>query len=148
MAVRSPERTRLRRPLPTATDLVAVAAGGALVASLVLPADHIEEGPVLCPFRFLTGLPCPGCGMTRAWVYAAHGRLEESLAVNPFGVVAMVVGLALVVAVARARIRRAPQPDLDVLVRRPWALVLVGAWLAYSAVRLVTEIVAPGTFVV
>ena len=25
-----------------------------------------------CPFRFLFGISCPGCGMTRAWLYVLH----------------------------------------------------------------------------
>lgn len=29
----------------------------------------------LCPFRALTGLPCPGCGMTHAFVCLGHGNL-------------------------------------------------------------------------
>jgi hypothetical protein len=31
-----------------------------------------------CPFRNLTGIPCPGCGMSRAWLAAL--RLEWGLA--------------------------------------------------------------------
>ncbi|MFW6054018.1 MAG: DUF2752 domain-containing protein, partial [Persicimonas sp.] len=41
-------------------------------------------GTVLCPFRRLTGLSCPGCGMTRACVLLAHGELSSSLTTHPF----------------------------------------------------------------
>lgn len=34
----------------------------------------------LCPFKALTGLPCPGCGMTHAFL--ALGRLDFSGAWN------------------------------------------------------------------
>jgi len=38
---------------------------------------------VLCPFRQLTGLPCPGCGMTRALNALAHGQWELALSFHP-----------------------------------------------------------------
>jgi len=41
--------------------------------------------PGLCIFRNTTGLPCPGCGLTRAFVSAAHGNLALSLYFHRLG---------------------------------------------------------------
>ena len=32
-----------------------------------------HDGAALCPFRALTGVPCPLCGATRAFVYFFNG---------------------------------------------------------------------------
>jgi hypothetical protein len=37
---------------------------------------------ILCPFRLLTGLPCPGCGMTRAFCAIGHGELWRAVRFN------------------------------------------------------------------
>ncbi|MFB9315399.1 DUF2752 domain-containing protein [Nocardioides plantarum] len=122
---------------PVTTVLVAAGAAAALGAAFWISPDHVEDGPVICPFRRLTGLPCPGCGLTRSWVYLAHGQWHDSVAAHPFGPVAVAMAVALVVSVVVALVRRGPLPDLDVLVRRPWVVAVVGAWLAFGAVRLV-----------
>ena len=36
-----------------------------------------------CPFHFLTGLNCPGCGSLRALHAVLHGRLVEAFCCNP-----------------------------------------------------------------
>lgn len=36
-----------------------------------------------CPFLYLTGLYCPGCGSLRAIHHLLHGNLLHSLAFNP-----------------------------------------------------------------
>jgi hypothetical protein len=36
-----------------------------------------------CPFRFLTGLQCPGCGSTRALHQILHGHFEAAFMLNP-----------------------------------------------------------------
>jgi Protein of unknown function (DUF2752) len=47
-------------------------------------ADHAEHGPILCPLRGLVGLPCPGCGLTRAFCALSQGDLGSALAFNAF----------------------------------------------------------------
>lgn len=53
-----------------------------------------------CAFYASTGLPCPGCGLTRSVMALLHGRLQESFLLHPFGwlllagmVFALVVGI-------------------------------------------------------
>ena len=36
-----------------------------------------------CPIKFMTGLSCPGCGMSRAWLAAATLHFEEAFAYHP-----------------------------------------------------------------
>lgn len=37
-----------------------------------------------CPFFHALGLPCPGCGMTRASVFLAHGELKQAMVMHAF----------------------------------------------------------------
>ncbi len=39
-----------------------------------------------CPMVVITGLPCPGCGMTRSLFFLITGRLERSLWIHPMGI--------------------------------------------------------------
>jgi hypothetical protein len=38
----------------------------------------------LCTFKQITGRPCPGCGMTRAFCSISHARFSEAFHFNPF----------------------------------------------------------------
>jgi hypothetical protein len=62
-----------------------------LAASPLLSPHTAASGPVLCPFRRITGMPCPGCGMTRSFVALAHGDLGAALASNRLGPLLMAV---------------------------------------------------------
>jgi hypothetical protein len=73
----------MSRPVPF------YAVASAAYAAVVLQAAHPvlpEAGPNLCPFRMLIGLPCPGCGMGHAVVYALRGDLSASFAAHPLGI--------------------------------------------------------------
>jgi len=58
----------------------------ALSFLLPLPSHGAILGmPSPCPFFHLTGLPCPGCGLTRAFVCIAHGHGSEAFHWHPLG---------------------------------------------------------------
>ena len=42
-----------------------------------------------CPFRWLTGLQCPGCGSTRALHQILHGHFEAAFMLNPLVMVGL-----------------------------------------------------------
>lgn len=50
-----------------------------------------------CVFRLMTGIPCPGCGMTRAWLAALRLDFAAAFAYHPlFWVVPIAFALAFV----------------------------------------------------
>jgi len=119
------------------TEVLAAAGVVALGSSFLFSPEHIEDGPVICPFRRLTGLPCPGCGLTRSWTYLTHGWWQDSLHAHPFGPLLALVAVLLAVAVVRARVRRTPPPSLDRLVRHPVSVAVIVVWLGWAVVRAV-----------
>jgi hypothetical protein len=40
-------------------------------------------GGTLCLFRRVTGIPCPGCGLSHGFVHLAHGDFLAAIADNP-----------------------------------------------------------------
>lgn len=78
-----------------------------------------EQQFVLCPFRALTHLPCPGCGMTRAFCALAHGEFWRAIKLNALSpllfLVAMVAWARAAATVLRAErcrlfLARLPRP--------------------------------------
>jgi hypothetical protein len=80
------------RTWPAPVGLGVAALAGCIALGLVGTGD---DGPVLCPFREVTGLDCPGCGMTRAVAHVSRGRVGTALDYNLFLVVLIPVLLYL-----------------------------------------------------
>lgn len=66
-------------------------------AFIIEPADS-ETSPIrlgrvplpdVCIFKGITGLPCPGCGLTRSIVTAMHGDLDKSFAYHRIGLLTL-----------------------------------------------------------
>ena len=117
---------------------IAATALPCLAVACAVPPSTIEDGPVVCPFRLATGLPCPGCGMARSWVAFGHGDLDAAVAHHPLGPALFVLEAAAVAAVAARALRRAAPVDIASLAGRRPALAVAGAWCAWWAVALVT----------
>lgn len=50
-----------------------------------------------CPIRYLTGVPCPTCGMTRSFMAIARGDLGAAIQYHWFGPLLFTVGLVAIV---------------------------------------------------
>ena len=48
-------------------------------------AEQIESQQSLCPFKMLTGFPCPGCGITKSLMFLYEGNIHKSLYYHLFG---------------------------------------------------------------
>jgi len=59
--------------------LIRTAALGCILTGSYGYYPYCLDGPIVCPFRLMTGLPCPTCGLTRAFCFLAHGRIADSL---------------------------------------------------------------------
>jgi Protein of unknown function (DUF2752) len=46
---------------------------------------HLETDQSLCPFKMLTGFPCPGCGITKSLVYFYEGDIYKSIGYHILG---------------------------------------------------------------
>ena len=61
--------------------------------SVVLPPQGL--GISVCWFQALSGLPCPGCGLTRSVTHLSHGGFESAVRLHPFGVIVWLLALVL-----------------------------------------------------
>lgn len=61
--------------------LFALFAGACVIFYLFNPGQHSFFLP--CPFKYITGYNCPGCGSQRALHQLAHGNLRTAFSLNP-----------------------------------------------------------------
>ena len=99
-----------------------------LLGAVVLPGRTLDGASVLCPFRRLTGLPCPACGLTRSWQAVGHGRLGEGFEQHPLGPLAFT-------AAAWFAVDDAAEARLAAVDRR-WAAAAVALWITVWFWRL------------
>ena len=101
--------------------LAAIAAAAVLIAA----ADRLGY---VCPFRVLTRLPCPGCGMTRAWLSLLHGDLSAAFRFHPFF---WAVPVLLVFLLTDGRPTGRPKID------RAVPIAVAGGWILFALLRMV-----------
>jgi hypothetical protein len=100
----------------------------ALVAGATLWGACTHRDICLCAFRGATGLPCPGCGGTRATVSLLRGDVVGALAWNPLvTVVVCFLAMSLLLRLAAGR-----KVEIN-LGRRHNAIVLAGAIVLLAA---------------
>ncbi|MGI9515873.1 MAG: DUF2752 domain-containing protein [Pirellulaceae bacterium] len=108
--------------------LIAVATIGLVTWSLQIAPGDVRLVP--CPFHSVTGVECPGCGMTRACTAIGQGRPVDAWHHHPlaFGLIMLAVGFALTPTLCRQgwqRLHRVGQ----ILVLSVATMAVFGVWL-------------------
>ena len=88
---------------------------------------------ITCPIKYVTGISCPGCGMSRACFSAVRGEFADAFAYHPLWV-ALPVAIPLL-AVLKLKRPRAFTPTLIAC-----ALVMIAVWL-YRLIAMDTPVV-------
>lgn len=135
----APDFTEERLKRPTRALLAAFALG--LIAVLVVArglkpdpkgfGTHTQLGLGPCAFREATGKPCPSCGMTTSFAWAARGDLVRAWGANPAGSLLAPLTLALIPWFLLVSARANPWPFSNL--ERP----LVGLSVAVVALTLI-----------
>ena len=53
------------------------------VAAVVMLYVILESFGVTCPIKYITGISCAGCGMSRAWIALLHFNIHEAFMYHP-----------------------------------------------------------------
>jgi hypothetical protein len=143
--VRAPTNAARRRALELSAARVEAAVVGGLAAlvlalSRLLDPALLERTPPWCLFRVLTTLPCPFCGMTRAFALMAHDDVGAAFRHHVLGPPAYV--LTWVALFAAGYAFATDQSPLPALLRtRTAARILVAVIGAGWAVNIVMHVV-------
>jgi len=115
-------------------------AGGILAASFVLTPERLP-GFGICAIRRWTGLPCPGCGLTRAFCAISRGNIAGAIALNPFSLPLYAATILLLLRPLLNRWRPELEPRVVAsrwFVRGP--LLLVAAMWLFGLVRILAAL--------
>ncbi len=100
----------------------------ALLAARLAPRSLLAADLGVCPFRLVTGRPCPACGLTRSWSAATRLEVRESAAWHPLGIPLLLGALAVSSGIVAPRTLEGPAA-------RRWAAAAGAVWLGTWAVR-------------
>jgi hypothetical protein len=120
-----------------------------MVGTALLPLGGDRLGGDFCPLHRATGLPCPGCGLTRGLAAVTHGDFSTAAGLNPFAFVAWpllaaLAVLALAPSGAVARLQRRLDAYGPALTRA--FHVGLAALVGFGALRFATHLVLGTAF--
>lgn len=113
----------------------------AAVFGLLTMASPSDDGPTICPVALLTGVACPGCGMSRAIAWMFRGDFERSVSYHPLAPLLVLISVVAVVWAVGRRFRGWRTPRTAVL--NGGLMVLAALLMAVWVTRLASGTLPP-----
>jgi hypothetical protein len=132
-----PSRLEIRKTASRRFPVLALLTG-ILLASILIPPFHKEIFSI-CLLKDVFGIPCPGCGLTRAFLFLGHGDIRNALELN---VNSLFVYIAVLLLWLAAAFNAATQYEIRLYVLRHeiialailTTMVMLSGW-TYNLVR-------------
>jgi hypothetical protein len=123
--------------------IVAIAKDYIKVVAIILAATVVLSIlGIGCPIKFATGVSCPGCGLTRAWLSFFGGDILESFRLHPlFWTVPFCILLAILEEFYKSRLLDAVLIVLIVFFVVLWIVRLVALWLSIECFLTASDVV-------
>lgn len=100
----------------------------------------LESEQSFCPFKMLTGFPCPGCGITKSLVYIYEGDLLKSITFHLFGPVVLVLSLYFLIKLS-LELYYKKLFFANTFNKKKWTYVFVALLIVYHLIRIVLFII-------
>lgn len=97
---------------------------------------HIETDQSICPFKMLTGFPCPGCGITKSLVFLYSGDFIKSIYYHLFGPLTFLSCIAAIIVLSLELITK-KEYFQNILFNKKIAYVLGSTLAVYHIIRLI-----------
>lgn len=119
-----------------------------VIGAVLIPAPSPNAStvlglPKLCIFRNITGIACPGCGMTRSLIASAHLHFTDAIAFHPLGPPVLV----LLITYCASRLVFKVNNKRDATLGHRWVrvvpLILSGCFIVVWVARLLGVLPTP-----
>ena len=101
---------------------------------------HQQLGLPPCGFIYVTGYPCPGCGLTTAFAHMVRLQFVGAARANPFGILLFMVSFATIWVSLYGFVKKLPViRTLERLQFERWAVLLSVTAVTVWAVRVATQ---------
>jgi hypothetical protein len=98
--------------------------------------NHLESQQSFCPFKMLTGFPCPGCGITKSLICVYQGNIYQSLYYHLFGPLAFLFCITVILVLSTELISK-KEYFRSILYSKKIAYFLGFSLAMYHLIRLV-----------
>jgi Protein of unknown function (DUF2752) len=90
-----------------------------------------------CPLRYSLGVPCPGCGLSRAVKALVSGHVEQSIAIHAFAPIALGVLMLILLTVLQPRTQQKRMiQQIRQIEQLGVSTILIVVFMMYWLVRL------------
>ena len=97
---------------------------------------NLESEQSFCPFKMLTGFPCPGCGITKSVVYFYDGNLLKSITFHLFGPFVIILSVYFLIKLGLELYYNKPF-FANTFDKKKWTYIFVVLLIVYHLIRIV-----------